>query len=172
MRLPSVQAAGTATLIALALVAAGCSPTFTSVPTPTPGPTAMPTPTRAPTSTPEPIGTPTATPTPIPTLSPEFRVGLAKHLHSVGAVVYVGEGCGWCDLQKEMFGAAVQYLDIVYCSGSREVNPQPSLCRTKGVAATPTWEINGELYPGCMYLEALAELSGYTYPTPTPTASP
>jgi len=161
MRLPDVQAAGTAALIAFALVAAGCSPTFTPVPTRTPGPTA----------TPEPVGTPTATPTPLPTLSPEFRAGLAKHLHSIGAVVYVAEGCGWCDLQKEMFGAAVQYLDMVYCSGSRVVPPQPSLCRAKGITATPTWEINGELYPGCMYLEALAELSGYTYPTPTPAAS-
>lgn len=102
----------------------------------------------------------------------EFQVALAEHLQSTGAVVYVAEGCSWCQLQQRLFGDAIQYVNVVYCSGSAELNPQRELCLEKGVSATPTWEIGGHLYPGAKPLEELASLSGYEGPMPEASSSP
>jgi hypothetical protein len=60
-----------------------------------------------------------------------------------------------------MFGDAVDQLPYVECADDGE-NAQPDLCRAKGIQAYPTWEINGQLYPGVKSLEDLAQLSGYT----------
>lgn len=102
----------------------------------------------------------------------EFQVALAEHLQSTGAAVYVSEGCSWCQLQKRLFGDAIQYVNVVYCYGSPEINPQRELCLEKGVSVTPTWEIGGHLYTGAKSLEELASLSGYEGPMPEASSSP
>ena len=68
--------------------------------------------------------------------------------------------CGYCKLQKDLFGDAFQYVTYVECH-SQGPNGQPELCRSRGIEAVPAWEIKGRLYPGYKPLEALAELSGY-----------
>lgn len=121
-----------------------------------------------PTATPAPTNTPRPTSTPTPALYPpgmeaEFIAGLAKHLHSIGAVVYVSEGCGYCKAQKEMFGDALEYIDMVLCYGPIEMNPQREVCMDKGISAVPTWEINGKFRSGYHSSGELAEISGYVF---------
>ena len=75
-------------------------------------------------------------------------------------------------MQKQIFGDAIQYIDLVYCYGAASLNPQPRLCSEKGIRGTPTWEIKGKLIVGCMSLEKIAQLSGYEGPLPSESSSP
>lgn len=130
--------------------------------------------TASPSPQPTPTTTPAATQTPTPE-SPdekEFQVGLAKHLQAIGAVMYGSDLCHWCQVQRELFGDAIEYIEEVYCSGPPEVNPQPRVCWEKDIRVTPTWEINGRFYTGARSLEELAELSGYPGPLPSSSSSP
>jgi len=96
----------------------------------------------------------------------EFQVGLAQHLQSIDAVLYSSPTCHYCFLQKQLFGEAMEYLNVVNCSGAPVDNPQRDLCGEKGIRVTPTWEINGQIYPGLKPLEELAKMSGYEGPIP------
>lgn len=91
-------------------------------------------------------------------VSPE--ASLAQHLATTGSTMYGAYWCPHCADQKAMFGDAVDQLPYVECADDGE-NAQPDLCRAKGIQAYPTWEINGQLYPGVKSLEDLAQLSGY-----------
>jgi len=136
-------------LIALVLMVTACA---------APTPTATP----APTNTPRPTSTLTPALYP-PGMEAEFIAGLAQHLRSIGAVVYVSEGCGYCKTQKEMFGDALEYIDMVLCSGPVEMNPQGEVCMDKGISAVPTWEIHGRFHSGYQTPGELAEISGYEF---------
>ena len=96
----------------------------------------------------------------------EFQVALAKHLNAVGSTVYEIEDCSWCEEQLEWFGEGSTYINQVYCIGSEQLNPQPMLCKAKGIEGIPTWEINGQMYRGARPLMELARLSGYEGPFP------
>ncbi|MEI6064811.1 MAG: protein disulfide isomerase family protein [Pseudanabaena sp. ELA748] len=88
-------------------------------------------------------------------------IALARHLSAIGAKLYTAYWCPHCHHQKQSFGEyAVQLLDVVECD-QRGINPQTELCRDKRIKGYPTWEINGQLYPGNRSFEDLAELSGY-----------
>lgn len=89
------------------------------------------------------------------------EAALVQHLAATGSTMYGAYWCPHCADQKAMFGDAVAQLPYVECADDGE-NAQPELCRTKGIQAYPTWEINGQLYPGVKSLEDLAQLSGYT----------
>ena len=139
--------------VILALLLTACA-----VPKPTATPAPTPTHTR--------FLLPTPTPTPIlykPGQEEEFKVGLAKHLQSVGAVLYVSEGCGYCKKQKGLFGDALEYINVVLCYGPVEMNPQRQVCMDKEITAVPTWEIEGEFHRGLQSLASLAELTGYEF---------
>ncbi len=88
------------------------------------------------------------------------EASLAQHLASTGSAMYGAYWCPHCADQKAMFGDAVDQLPYVECAADGE-NAQPDLCSAKGIQAYPTWEINGQLYPGVKSLEDLAQLSGY-----------
>jgi glutaredoxin len=88
------------------------------------------------------------------------EASLAQHLAATGSTMYGAYWCPHCADQKAMFGDAVDQLPYVECAADGE-NAQPDLCSAKGVQAYPTWEINGQLYPGVKSLEDLAQLSGY-----------
>jgi len=96
----------------------------------------------------------------------EFQIALAKHLKAIGSTIYEMEDCGWCEEQMNWFGEGSQYIDQVYCLGPEQVNPQPILCKTKGIEGMPTWEIKGEMYKGARALVEWAKLSGYDGPLP------
>lgn len=98
----------------------------------------------------------------ITTASNSANVSLAEHLTNVNAVMYGAFWCNFCQQQKELFGQqAAASLTYVECDPAGE-NPQPDLCRAKGITGYPAWEIDGEFYSGLLPLERLADLSGYT----------
>jgi glutaredoxin len=88
---------------------------------------------------------------------------LAQHLTSIGARMYGAYWCPFCTRQQELFGNAFSRVEYIECDPRGE-NAQPQLCASAGISAFPTWEINGQQYPGMMSLEKLAELSDYTGP--------
>ncbi len=97
----------------------------------------------------------------VTTTSSANAIGLAKHLHKIGAKVYTAFWCPHCHNQKERFGEeAVKQLEVIECD-SRGVKPQRQLCIDKKIRGFPTWEIDGKLYAGDRSLENLAELSKY-----------
>lgn len=92
--------------------------------------------------------------------SQSYEAQLANHLKTSGATMYGAYWCPHCAEQKELFDGASAQIPYVECDASGE-NPQPQLCQEKGVQGYPTWEINGQLYPGTRSLDELAQLSGF-----------
>jgi tetratricopeptide (TPR) repeat protein len=90
------------------------------------------------------------------------QMALAMHLRKAGARMYGTYWCSVCNWQREQFGeAAFSQITYVECDPGGS-NPQPDLCNQANIAAYPTWEINGRLYPPGGYpLRELANLSGY-----------
>lgn len=93
-------------------------------------------------------------------LAPTPESALAQHLAATGSAMYGAYWCPHCADQKAMFGDAIDQVPYVECAADGE-NAQPDLCSAKGIQAYPTWEINGQLYPGVKSLDDLAQLSGY-----------
>jgi chemotaxis protein histidine kinase CheA len=92
------------------------------------------------------------------------EVALANHLTQSGARMYAAYWCSYCERQQQLFGAAaVQQLEIIECDPRGE-NPQVDRCRAANISGFPTWEINGQQYPGLQSLDRLANLSGYDGP--------
>jgi glutaredoxin len=94
------------------------------------------------------------------TKSNPAQIALIDHLNKVGAKLYGTYWCPYCMRQKELFGEAVSKLQIVECDPKGK-NAQPAACTNANVSSYPTWEINGQQYPGLRSLEELAALSGY-----------
>ena len=78
-------------------------------------------------------------------------------------MAYLSDTCSYCQKEKEMFGEALQYFNVVVCYGAPENNPNPQLCTQKGISAVPTWEIEGQMYAGFKTLGELATLSGFQF---------
>jgi glutaredoxin len=98
---------------------------------------------------------------PVHAASSAADIALSSHLKEVGATMYGTYWCPYCHQQKELFGAeASQSMPYVECD-ARGQNGQPEACREADITSYPTWEINGELYPGLRSLDELADLSGY-----------
>ncbi|ERN41585.1 putative membrane protein [Rubidibacter lacunae KORDI 51-2] len=116
------------------------------------------------------ITQPTSPPTPgkgwqIDTQSGEAEIALAEHLTAVGAKKYGAFWCPHCHEQKQLFGKeAFQKIDYIECADPG-TNVQSPACKTAGVRSYPSWEIDGELYPGLQTPEELAALSGYEGPS-------
>ncbi len=97
----------------------------------------------------------------INTTSGAAEIALAQHLTAIGAKKYGAFWCPHCYDQKQLFGQqAFAQVNYIECADGGK-NAQPQACREAGVQSFPTWEINGEKYPGTQTLERLAELSGY-----------
>lgn len=89
-----------------------------------------------------------------------YEARLAEHLTEEGATMYGAFWCPHCSDQKDLFGSAVDDVPYVECDPEGE-DAQPQLCRDKNIKGYPTWEIDGELYPGTRSLEELAQLSNF-----------
>lgn len=99
---------------------------------------------------------------PITTESGPAEIALANHLRSIDAKIYTAYTCPHCHEQKQLLGQeAVNIINDIECHPQGE-NAKPQLCEAAGIRGVPTWEINGEFYPGVQPLETLADLSGYT----------
>lgn len=101
-------------------------------------------------------------PPPIETTSTETEIALAEHLTSVGAKKYGAWWCPHCHEQQALFGKEA-FAEITYVECDPEgQNSQTSTCQAVGIQSYPTWEIDGELFPGVQSLSNLAALSGYS----------
>ena len=101
----------------------------------------------------------------ITTASGAAEIALAQHLTAIGAKKYGAFWCPHCYEQKQLFGKeAFAEIDYVECDPQGE-NPQRDTCMATGIQSYPTWEIDGELYPGTKTLQELAELSNFTNET-------
>lgn len=98
---------------------------------------------------------------PISTTSGPAELALARHLKSKGAKMYGAFWCPHCHSQEELLGKeAFAIIEYIECD-PRGKNARPELCKAAKIPGYPTWQINGELYPGTQSLEELADLSGY-----------
>tara|TARA_B100001778_G_scaffold334623_1_gene346813 strand:- start:3111 stop:3530 length:420 start_codon:yes stop_codon:yes gene_type:complete len=76
---------------------------------------------------------------------PPPPASLMKNLIDAGATFY---GASWCGFTKKQLAelhiteTSTNGLDYVDCEA------QEKLCQEKGVEAFPTWQINGQMYPG------------------------
>lgn len=129
----------------------GSSPAPGVTPPPNiPPPTLVPTPTPAPTSVPTPIPTPIPTPTPSGVTVDAF----AQCLTNRGMKMYGVNGCGFCQQQKNMFGAAFTYIDYIDCI------QQGQVCDQKGITGYPTWEDGSDnFYLGVQSFSSLGRIS-------------
>jgi uncharacterized membrane protein len=98
----------------------------------------------------------------ITTRSGPAELALARHLQTIDAKKYGAYWCPHCQEQKQLFGQqAFAIINYIECDPQGK-NPQPQLCQAAGITGYPTWEIQGELYPGRLSLEKLADLSRYS----------
>ena len=97
-------------------------------------------------------------PPPITTKSSSQALTLANDLSSLHSKMYGAFWCSHCYDQKQSLGLqAMQSIPYVECD--REgYNNQRDLCRAKEVPGYPTWEIDGELFPGERSLDELREI--------------
>ena len=101
--------------------------------------------------------------------TPEFAA-FAQCINTSGTLMYGSFTCLSCKKQRESFGATFSNITEIECHPNGE-NPQVELCLNKNIAKTPTWirEVNGQelgRLEGFQSFEALATLSGCTYPGP------
>ncbi len=97
----------------------------------------------------------------ISTTSGPAETALAEHLSAVDAKNYGAYWCPHCFEQKQLFGkTAFDKVDYIECEPDGK-GARPELCTEAGIRSYPTWEIDGELYPGTRTLEELAELTDY-----------
>jgi hypothetical protein len=101
--------------------------------------------------------------------TPEFTE-FAQCITTSGTLMYGSFTCLSCKKQRESFGATFSEITEIECHPNGE-NPQVELCLQKDIAKTPTWirEVNGQetgRLEGFQSYEALAALSGCTYPGP------
>jgi glutaredoxin len=68
--------------------------------------------------------------------------------------MYGTEWCSHCKNQKAAFGSSFEYVYYVDCDKDKDE------CIKAGVKGYPTWQINGENYPGEQSFERLAFLTG------------
>ncbi len=100
-------------------------------------------------------------PPPVVATSGSAEIELARHLKQVGAKMYGAYWCPHCHDQKELLGKeANKIVPYIECAEDGQ-NAQPGLCKAANITGFPTWEINGQIYPGVQDLNKLADLSGY-----------
>ena len=97
-------------------------------------------------------------PPPITTRSSREALDLASDMNSLDARMFGAFWCSHCYEQKQALGLeAMRSIPYVECD--REgYNGRRDLCKEKEVPGYPTWEINGELFPGERSLGELREI--------------
>jgi len=94
----------------------------------------------------------------ITTESSPRAMQLANQLQALDAKMYGAYWCSHCFDQKETLGKqAFGRIPYVECSKDG-VNSQTKLCKAEQIPGYPTWQIQGQLYPGEQSLDELEEL--------------
>jgi len=72
------------------------------------------------------------------------------------SILYTQTGCSHCKDQEDLFGNNTQYLNIVDCIQSDNMQK----CIDAKIEGTPTWIIKNQSYVGVQTIEKLKELTG------------
>jgi hypothetical protein len=87
------------------------------------------------------------------------QLALCEHLRRVGAIYYGSWECPACFMQKNLFGQqAGDRLPYVECTKTESDRER---CRSAGILAYPTWELNGRRVEGVQTLDELRAWSGF-----------
>jgi hypothetical protein len=98
-------------------------------------------------------------PPPITRASSKQALRVASLLKAKKANFYGAYWCSHCYDQKQLFGSeGMSMLPYIECAADGE-NSQRNLCQAKKIPGYPTWEIDGELYPGEMSLSELEDIA-------------
>jgi hypothetical protein len=86
-------------------------------------------------------------------------VRIARKLKQRDTKMYGAYWCNHCYDQKQKLGKKA-FSKITYIECDRGgVDTQAKLCRQKRIPGYPTWEIDGELYPGELQMDDLETLA-------------
>jgi uncharacterized membrane protein len=97
-------------------------------------------------------------PPPVTTHSSDRALLLAADLSRLDARMFGAYWCSHCYEQKERMGLeAMQKIPYIECS-KEGLNSQNGLCKDRDVPGYPTWEINGQLFPGEQELDELEDI--------------
>lgn len=88
-------------------------------------------------------------------------VEFAEYLASEGWTMYGINSCGYCKIQREAFGVAIDKIVYVDCFDI-DTKAQKKECRDMNITGYPSWvSPDGEIFPGSRSLESLAQLTKY-----------
>lgn len=97
-------------------------------------------------------------PPPVTATSSERSLKIGEDLKSLDAKMFGAYWCSHCYEQKQRLGKEA-YANVQYFECSKEgLNSKLDMCKEKKVPGYPTWEINGKLFPGDMYLDELEDI--------------
>ena len=97
-------------------------------------------------------------PPPITATSSERSLKIGEDLKQLDAKMFGAYWCSHCYEQKQRLGMEA-YRNVQYFECSKEgLNSKADMCKEKKIPGYPTWEINGNLYPGDMYLDELEDI--------------
>ncbi len=97
-------------------------------------------------------------PPPITATSSERSLKIGEDLKSLDAKMFGAYWCSHCYEQKQRLGKEA-FANVQYNECSKEgLNSRKDLCKEKNIPGYPTWEINGKLFPGDMYLDELEDI--------------
>jgi uncharacterized membrane protein len=86
-------------------------------------------------------------------------IAIGRNLKKRGAKMYGAYWCSHCHDQKQRLGQRA-FSNVTYIECDKGgVNTQAKLCREKRIPGYPTWEIDGELYPGELQIDDLEKLA-------------
>jgi uncharacterized membrane protein/glutaredoxin len=98
-------------------------------------------------------------PPPITAQSDARSMQISRRLQKRNTKMYGSWWCTHCHDQKERLGKkAFSRVTYVECDRGG-VDSQAKLCREKRIPGYPTWEIDGELYPGELAIDDLEKLA-------------
>ena len=94
----------------------------------------------------------------VKTVSSEKSLNLAKRIKDLDGTMYGAYWCSHCNNQKKILGSeAMKIVGYVECD-TDGMNSRKALCLEKQIRGYPTWELDGNLFPGEKNIDELDKL--------------
>ena len=95
---------------------------------------------------------------PVTATSSDRALKIGEDLKSLDAKMFGAYWCSHCYEQKQRLGKEA-FANVQYNECAKEgLNSKADMCKAKKIPGYPTWEINGKLFPGDMYLDELEDI--------------
>ena len=95
---------------------------------------------------------------PVTATSSQRALKIGDDLKDLNAKMFGAYWCSHCYEQKQRLGKEA-FMNVQYMECAAEgLNSKADMCKERKVPGYPTWEINGNLYPGDMYLDELEDI--------------